>query len=225
MQLCSFLCFIVLVFHFICLYAILLLFSVIVLTVFRIVYLQWVKKIYIVFLFNIKLDANREGVRVRSYIPGNATNQTRFGAKSDHALSRLCYGLRRYIPGVAPVALRCVLVRPDKPRLCPGHWWQSLGVSRFLYLSYGSSTANPRCYMVACKWKWNSVNLLQSCHFRRTELNYYTKAKRTTEIRLGEEIGNDVSYETLPPYPLLRLGKKVLRIKLIIWVKLNLEEF
>jgi len=34
---------------------------------------------------------NREGIRVRSYIPGIATNQTRFGAESDHGLFRLGY--------------------------------------------------------------------------------------------------------------------------------------
>jgi len=45
----------------------------------------------------------------------------------------------------------------------------------------------------------------------RTQLLY--KGKKNN--RLGEEIGNDVSYESLPPYPLLRLGKKVLRIILI----------
>ena len=50
-------------------------------------------------------------IRVRSYIPGSATDQARFGAKSDHGLSRLCYNLRRYIPDVAPGALRCVPIR------------------------------------------------------------------------------------------------------------------
>jgi len=64
---------------------------------------------------------NREGIRVRSYIPGSATDNTRSGAKSDHGLSRLCYGLRRFIPGVAPGELRCVPVRPDTPRLYSGH--------------------------------------------------------------------------------------------------------
>ena len=68
---------------------------------------------------------------VLSYIPGNDTDQTRFGAKSDHGLSRLCYGLRRCIPGVAPEVLRCVPVRPDTPRLCPGHR-QLHGVTRQL---------------------------------------------------------------------------------------------
>jgi len=72
---------------------------------------------------------NREGIRVRSYIPGSVTDQTRFGPKCDHGLSRLCFGLRRYISGVAPEALRCVRVRPNKPRLCPGHRQQSLGVT------------------------------------------------------------------------------------------------
>jgi len=30
----------------------------------------------------------RKGIRVRSYIPGSATDQTRFGATNDHGLSR-----------------------------------------------------------------------------------------------------------------------------------------
>jgi len=47
--------------------------------------------------------------------------QTRFGGKCDHGRSRLCYGLRRCFPGVAPEALRCVPVRSETPRLCPGH--------------------------------------------------------------------------------------------------------
>jgi len=38
---------------------------------------------------------------------GIVTNQTRFKANIDHGMSRLCYGLRRYSPGIAPVALRC----------------------------------------------------------------------------------------------------------------------
>ena len=41
-----------------------------------------------------RTGSNREGIRVRSFIPGSATNQTRFRAKSDHGLSRLFYGLR-----------------------------------------------------------------------------------------------------------------------------------
>jgi len=43
---------------------------------------------------------NRDGIRVRSYIPGSATDQARFGAQIDQGMSRLCYGLRRCIPGV-----------------------------------------------------------------------------------------------------------------------------
>jgi len=89
---------------------------------------------------------NREGIRVRSYIPGSATEQIRFGAKSDHGLSWLCYGLRQFITGVAPEALRYVPVRPDTPRLCPGHRRQSPGGTA---ASPGSKTAKPRCGTVA----------------------------------------------------------------------------
>jgi len=76
---------------------------------------------------------NRKGIRVCSYFSGIATDQTRFGAKSDHGLSRLCYSLQRYIPGEAPVAIRCVPVRPDKPWFCPGHQRQCPGVSQCFY--------------------------------------------------------------------------------------------
>jgi len=47
---------------------------------------------------------NREGIRVRLYSPGSATDQSRFGAKI----------------GIAPDAQRCVPVRPDTPRFSPG---------------------------------------------------------------------------------------------------------
>jgi len=33
-----------------------------------------------------RTGTNLEGIRMRSYIPGSATEQTRFGAKSDHGL-------------------------------------------------------------------------------------------------------------------------------------------
>ena len=50
---------------------------------------------------------NRDEIWVRSYIPGSAADQNWFGAKSDHGLSRLCYCLRWYIPGVSPEATVC----------------------------------------------------------------------------------------------------------------------
>ena len=95
---------------------------------------------------------NREGIRVRSYIPDSATDQTRFGAKSDHGPYRLCYGLRRCTPGVAPEALRWVPVRPDAPRLCPGHRRRSPGVTT---ASHGSRTVKSRWYTVAYEYRCN----------------------------------------------------------------------
>jgi len=89
---------------------------------------------------------NCEEIRVRSYIPGSATEHIRFGAKGDHGLSWLCYGLRELITGVALEALRCVPVRLDTPRLCPGHRRQSPGVTA---ASPGSKTAKPRYGTVA----------------------------------------------------------------------------
>jgi len=93
-------------------------------------------------------ETNREGIWVRSYIPGSATDQTRFVTKCDHGLSRLYYGLRRYIPVLAPEALPCVPVHPDTPRLCPGHRRQSPNVTT---ASHGRRTAKPRCYTEAYK--------------------------------------------------------------------------
>ena len=98
-----------------------------------------------------RTGTNREGIRVLSYIPGSATEQIRFGAKIDHGLSWLCYGLRQFITGVAPEALRCVPVRSDTPRLCPGHQRQSPGVTS---ASPGSKTAKPRCGTVAYNYAY-----------------------------------------------------------------------
>jgi len=97
-----------------------------------------------------RTGTNCEEIRVRAYIPGSAMDQTRFGAKSDHGLYRLCYGLRRYIPGVAPEALRCVPMRPDTPRVCPGYRRQSPGVTT---ASHGSRTTKPRCYTEAYEYQ------------------------------------------------------------------------
>ena len=90
-----------------------------------------------------------------SYIPSSATDQTRFGAKSDHSLSRFSYGLRRYLPGVTPEALQCVPMRPDTPRLYPLHRRQSPGVTT---ASHRSGTAKPRCYTVA-NMNFNEVSV------------------------------------------------------------------
>ena len=35
-----------------------------------------------------RTGTNRDGIRVRSYIPGSATDQARFGAQIDHGMSR-----------------------------------------------------------------------------------------------------------------------------------------
>jgi len=95
---------------------------------------------------------NREGIWVRSYTPGRATDQTRFRAKIEHSLSRLCYSFRRCIPGVAPEALRCVPMRLDTPLLCPGNRRHSLGVTT---TRHGSRREKPRCYTVAYDYQWN----------------------------------------------------------------------
>ena len=71
-------------------------------------------------------------------------------AKIDHGLFRLCYGLRRCIPGVAPEAQRCVPVRPDTPRLFLGNRRQSPGVTT---ASHGSRTTKPRCFTVAYEYQ------------------------------------------------------------------------
>ena len=91
---------------------------------------------------------NSKGIRVCLYIPGNATDQTRYGAKRDRGLSRLCYGLRRCIPGVAPVALRCVPISHGSASDIDGRAQVLAGVST---ASHGSWTAKPRCFTVAYK--------------------------------------------------------------------------
>ena len=63
---------------------------------------------------------NREEIKVRSYIPGSATDQTHFGAKRDPGIATIC-------ASAFPEVLRCVPVRSDTPRLCPGHRRQSQG--------------------------------------------------------------------------------------------------
>jgi len=57
------------------------------------------------------------------------------------------------------------------------------------------------------------VKLITELSFSKYRTQLLYKGKKNN--RLEEEIGNDVSYESLPPYPLFRLGKKVLRIILI----------
>jgi len=73
-------------------------------------------------------------------------------AKSDYGLSRLCYSLRQYIPGVAPEVLQHVPVQPDTPLLCPWHQRQSPGVTM---ACHGSTCrmAKHRCYMVAYEYQ------------------------------------------------------------------------
>jgi len=39
-------------------------------------------------VFSHRTGTNRDGIRVRSYIPGSATDQARFGAQIDHGMSR-----------------------------------------------------------------------------------------------------------------------------------------
>jgi len=88
-----------------------------------------------------RTGTNRDRIRVRSYIPGSATEQIRFGAKRYHGLSWLCYGLRQFITDVAPEALRCVPIHhgsapgigdraPVSLRQVPEGRRQSPGVAR-----------------------------------------------------------------------------------------------
>jgi len=121
-----------------------------------------------------RTGTNHEEIRVRSYISGSATEQIRFGTKSDFGLSWLCYGLRQFITGVAPEALRCVPVRPDTPRLYPGHRRQIPGVTT---ASPGSKTAKSRCGTVAYAYQWNFCELIINMSFAmyRTQVTYQGK--------------------------------------------------
>jgi len=151
--------------------------------------------------------ANRERIWVRSYIPVSATDQTRFVAKSDHCLFRLCYGLRRYIPGVAPESLRCASVRPYTPRLCPVYRRQSPGVTT---ASHGSRTAKPRCYTVAYKYQCNSRRTYYRYVICKRHNSSNIPRQNRTAIRVGSKIGNGESNITLPPYHLLSLVLEII---------------
>jgi len=129
-------------------------------------------------------NRNESWIRVRSYIPGSATKQIRFGAKGDHGMSWLCYGLRQFITGVAPEALRCVPVRPDTPPLGPGHQRQSPAVTT---ASPGSKTANPRCGTVAYAYQWNFCELIIDMSFAkyRTQVTYQGNKEQHSSGRKG----------------------------------------
>jgi len=114
----------------------------------------------------------------------------------------------------ATVQPRCspggATVRPDTPRICPGHWRQSAGVTT---RSHGSRTAKPRCYTVAYEYQWNfrgTYNRYVICKIQNS--NYIPRQKRRAINRLVKKIGNGVSNELLPPYTLLSLIKKYFRI-------------
>jgi len=98
-----------------------------------------------------RTGTNREGIRVRLNYSRSATDHTRFGAKSDHVLSRLCYGLRWYIPGVVPEALRWVSVRPVRPDIGD----RAPTLAGFSTATHGGRAAKPRCYTVAYDYQWN----------------------------------------------------------------------
>jgi len=102
--------------------------------------------------------------------------------KMDHGPSRLCYGFRRFISGVAPKALRCVPVRPDTQWLCPGHRRQSPGVTT---TSSGSRTAKPRCYTVAYAFQWHFWEPIIDMSFAmyRTQVRYQCKKEQHSSGR------------------------------------------
>jgi len=99
-----------------------------------------------------RTGANWEKFRVRSYIPGSATDQTRFGAKK---LSRYVPVMLQCITSVAPEAVQCVPVHPDTLQFCPRNLHQSPGVTT---AGHRSRTAKARCFTVA------SLAVLYSTH-------------------------------------------------------------
>jgi len=164
-----------------------------------------------------RTGTNREGTRVRSYIPGSAMDQTRCWPKRDYGLPRLCYGLRLYILSVALEVLRCIPMCPNTTRLCPGHRRQSPGVTT---ASHGSRTAKPWCYMVAYEYQWNFRGTYDRYVICKVQNSSYIPRQRRAAIRVVEKIGNGVINETLPSYTRLRRIKKLLRIIQIIWLKI-----
>jgi len=107
-----------------------------------------------------------------------------------------------------PEALRCVQVRPDTPRLCPGHRRQSPGVNT---ASHGSRMSKPWCYTVAFEYQWNSRGTYNRYVICKVLNSSYIPRQKWTAIRVGEKIGNGVIIETLPFYPRLSLMKKLLK--------------
>ena len=76
-----------------------------------------------------RTGANRDRIRVRSYIPGSATDQTQFGAKIDHCMSVLV------MLWFATVHSRCSF---GGATVCPG-------ASRYTMVLPRESAAKPRC--------------------------------------------------------------------------------
>ena len=139
------------------------------------------------------------------------------GGKSDHCLFRLCYSVRRYIPGVAPEVLRCVPLPPDTPRLCPGHRRHSPSVTT---ASHGSSTAKSRCYAVAYEYHWNIRGTYDRYVICKVQNSSYKPRRKRAAIRVVEKIGNGVINETSPSYTRLSLIQKLLRIIQTTWLKI-----
>jgi len=118
---------------------------------------------------------------------------------------------------IAPEALRCVPVRPDTPRLCPGHRRQSPGVTT---ASDGSRTAKPRCYTVAYEYQWNSRGTYKRYVICKVQKSSYILRQKRTAIRMVENIDYGAINKTLTFYTRLSLIKKLLRIIQINWLKI-----
>jgi len=140
--------------------------------------------------------------------------------KSDHSLSWLCYCLRRYIFGVAAEVLRCVPVRPNTTRLCPGHRRQSPGVTT---TRHGSRMVKPQCYTVAYEYQWNSRGTYTRYVICKVQNLSYVPRQKRTAIKVVVKIGNGVINQNFTFLYRLSLIKKLLRINQITWLKIKQE--
>jgi len=164
--------------------------------------------------------------------PGRTgTNREKFVSAFIH--SRQCYGpdpvwgktwarsvnvLLRF----ATVHSRC---SPGGATVCPG-------VSRYATALPRAWAAEPWCQYGESRKKdckapvllgslWVSKELITDILFAKYRTQFTYQGKNRTAARVGEKIGNGEGKETLPPYPLLSLIQKWLRLIQITWVKLK----
>jgi len=114
-----------------------------------------------------RTGANRDKFRVRSYIPGSVTDQTRFGEKIDHGYAGNATMHYQCSPGGAtlcPSAFRYIPIHYS-----PRNLRQSLCITT---KGHKSRTAKPRCFKVAFKYQCFFVKLLTEMSFAKYKTQF-----------------------------------------------------